>query len=75
MKTHIEIFSENRRQRRRLVQYIKELAAKDENLKAKKPEGQYLCNAIYQMIFTATFRVMDSHNMFCEDLRIETLAC
>ena len=38
MRMHIKLLSENRRQRRRLARKIKELAAKDETLKAKKPE-------------------------------------
>ena len=73
MKTHIELLSKNRRQRRRIARKIKELAAKDENLKVKKPEEQYRRDAIDQKIFTATFSRKDSHNFFGEDLRTETL--
>ena len=48
LKTHIELLSENRRRRRRLAGKIKELDAKDKNLKAKKPEEQYRHNVIDQ---------------------------
>ena len=55
MRTHIDLLSENRRRRRRLARKIKELAAKDKSLKAKKPEEQYRRNMIDQKIFTSTF--------------------
>ena len=73
LKSHIELLSKNRWRRKRLARKIKELAAKDENLKAKKPEEQYRRDAIDQKIFTSTFTGNDLHNMFREDLRKETL--
>ena len=73
MRTHIELLSENWRQHRRLASKIKELAAKYETLKTKNPEEQYRRDAIDQKIFTATFSGKDSHNMFREDLRTETI--
>ena len=71
LKSHIELHSENRRRCTMLAHRLKELAAKDESLKAKKPEEQYRRNAIDQNILTA----IDSYNMFREDLQSETLTC
>ena len=74
-RTHIDMLSENRRRRRRLAWKIKELTAKDEILKAKKPEEQYRRDSIDQKTFTSIFTCKDYHNMFCEDLRTKTITC
>ena len=73
MITYIELLSMNRRRRRRLARKFKELAAKDESLKAKKLEEQYCRDTTDQKISTLTFTGKDSRNMFREDLRTETI--
>ena len=73
LRTHVELVSENRRRRRQLARKIKELTAKDDSKKSKKPEEQYCRDALDQKIFTSVFTGKESHNMFREDLRTETL--
>ena len=66
-------YCKERKWHRRLARKIKELAAKDETLKAKNPKDQYRRDAIDQKIFTAKFSRKDSHNMLHDDMRTETL--
>ena len=73
IRTHVELLSENRRRRRRLARKIKELAAKDETQKAKNPEEQYRRDALDQKTVASESTGKESHNMFREDLRTETL--
>ena len=61
LKSHIDLLSKNRRRRRRLDRKIKELAAKDENLKAKKPEEQYYHDAIDQKILNLHMKGCAQH--------------
>ena len=55
LRSHAELLTENRRRRRRLTRKIKELNAKDESKKARKPEEQYLRDVIDQKTFTSEF--------------------
>ena len=73
MRSHAELLTENRRKRRRLSRKIKELNAKDKSHKVRKPEEQYRHDTVDQKIFTLEFTGKESHNMFREDLRTETL--
>ena len=73
LKRRIEILSEIRRRHRGLARKIKQLAAKDGSLKEKNLEELYCRDAIDQKIFTVTFRGKDLHNIFREDLQVETL--
>ena len=75
LRSHGELLADNRRRRRHLGRKIKELSAKVESKKAKKPEEQYRRDALDQKTFTSEFRGTDSHMMFREDLRTETLTC
>ena len=73
LRSHTELLTEHRRRRRRLSRKIKELAAKDESQKSRKSEEQYSRDDIDQKKITSEFTDKDSHNMFREDLRTETL--
>ena len=73
LRSHVELLSENRRRRRRLARKIKEINAKGESKKAKKPEEQYHRDALDQKTCASEFTGKYSHIMFCEDLRTETL--
>ena len=72
LRSHAELFTENKRRRRILARKIKELAAKNKSQKAENSEEQYRRDAIDQKTFTSEFTGKESHNMFREDLRIET---
>ena len=72
LRAHVELFSENRRQKRRLARKIKELNANEESKKAKKPEDQYRRDALDQKTFASEFTGKDSHMIFREDLKTET---
>ena len=73
LRSHAELLSENRRRRRQLTRKIKELNTKEESKKVKKPEEQYRRDALDQKTFASEFTGKDSHMMFREDLRTETL--
>ena len=75
LRSHAELLTENRRRRISLASKIKELVAKDKSQKAKKPEEQYRRDAIDQTISISKFTGKETHNMFREDLRTETLTC
>ena len=49
------------------------MAAKDESQKAKNPEEQYCSDVIDQKTFTSDFTGKESHSVFREDIRTETL--
>ena len=73
LRSHAELLTENRRRRRILARRIRELAAKDKSQKSKNPEEQYRRDTIDQKTFTSEFTGKESHNMFHENLRTETL--
>ena len=73
LRSHAELLTEKRRRRRRFTRKIKELSAKDESQKSRKPEEKYHRDAINQKTFTSEFTGKESRNMFREDMQTETL--